>query len=169
MMDLHGPYLPPKAHLTSGYRSSHFTSYFELLAQLVDGSLDLEQDHFAVENARQRYEGELRFADQEVGRFVEHLRRTGRWEETLVWILSDHGEAFGEHEWVGHSGNNVFSTLLHVPMILKPPRSFGLQRAIVEPVQHQNLGPGQKSGVEFERWIFRSRTDQNDCSVLNIR
>jgi arylsulfatase A-like enzyme len=142
LMDLHGPYLPPKRHLPASYEPAEFVSYFDLLARLVSGALQPDLSDPGVRNARQRYEGELRFADEEIGRLVEILRARGRWDDTLVWILSDHGEAFGEHDWVGHSGNNVFSTLLHVPLILKPPSSAGLApRRVEEPASTFDLLP----------------------------
>lgn len=157
LMDLHGPYLPPRAFLPPEYEPSDFVSYFDLMARLDKGTLEPALTRPTLANARQRYEGELRFADQEVGRFVEALRRDGRWDEALVWILSDHGEAFGEHDWVGHSGSNVFSTLLHVPMMLKPPRSSGLRPAIAEaPASTFDVVPTTLSlvGIEPSRPLF---------------
>ncbi len=142
-MDMHGPYLPPKRFLPSDYRPSDFISYYDLLS--LAGNADLMEDasqRAQVRNARQRYEGELQFTDEELGRLVEHLRSSGRWDEALVWILSDHGEAFGEHDWAGHAGFNVFSTLLRVPMFLKPPRSSGIRPAVVDaPVSNADLLP----------------------------
>ena len=157
LMDLHGPYLPPKADLPSDYRPGDFASYFDLLALSSQGKLDPKSDHLALENARQRYEGELRYADREIGRIVEILRTARRWDQTLVWILSDHGEAFGEHNWFGHSGSNVFSTLLHVPMILKPPRSSGIRPTRVrEPVSTLDVLPTTLSvlGIDAPLDVF---------------
>ena len=157
LMDLHGPYLPPKADLPSDYRPADFASYFDLLALSSQGKLNPKRDHLALENARQRYEAELRYADREIGRIVEILRTAGRWDQTLVWLLSDHGEAFGEHNWFGHSGSNVFSTLLHVPMILKPPRSSGITPTRVrEPVSTLDVLPTTLSvlGIDAPLDVF---------------
>ena len=157
LMDLHGPYLPPKENLAPDYRPDDFVNYFELLKRSSKGELDPKEEHLALVNARQRYEGELRNADREIGRIAETLRDAGRWDEALVWILSDHGEAFGEHNWFGHSGSNVFSTLLHVPMILKPPRSSDLEPATIgTPVSTFDVLPTTLAivGIELELDVF---------------
>jgi arylsulfatase A-like enzyme len=151
-MDMHGPYLPPKRFLPADYRSSEFISYYDLLSFAGKEGLLVDPSHRPkVLNARQRYEGELRYTDEELGRLVAVLRRSDRWDEALVWIISDHGEAFGEHDWTGHAGFNVFSTLLRVPMILKPPRSSQIRPTVVDdPVSTADLLPTTLAILGFE-------------------
>ena len=43
------------------------------------------------------YDGEVRYVDDQLGRFFTALRDAGLWEETLVAVVSDHGEEFMEH------------------------------------------------------------------------
>lgn len=55
---------------------------------------------------RARYDSEIRHVDENLRRLAERLR----WDEdTLVCVISDHGEAFGEHGLVGHGPSLNFS------------------------------------------------------------
>ncbi|MCK6527730.1 sulfatase [Myxococcota bacterium] len=70
------------------------------------------------------YDGEVRFADREVGRLLEGLRERGVMEDTLVVVTSDHGEGLKDHPSVPHSsthGSILYDSALHVPMILHHP------------------------------------------------
>lgn len=51
------------------------------------------------------YDAEVRVADQQVDRLLTHLRTQmrGAWDNTVVALASDHGEAIGEHGVFGHS------------------------------------------------------------------
>lgn len=69
---------------------------------------------------REPYLGELAYADRELGRFLDALQREGVLERTTVLVVSDHGEAFGEHEELTH-GSYCYQSTLHVPLILRVP------------------------------------------------
>src|SRR5262245_26979717 len=43
------------------------------------------------------YDGEIAYADQQLGRLLEALDRDGRARNTIVLVTSDHGEGLGEH------------------------------------------------------------------------
>ncbi len=64
------------------------------------------------------YDGNLRMADDAVGDLLDTLRQRRRWDDTIVVILSDHGEAFAEHGRMGHN-STVYDEMLHVPLIIR--------------------------------------------------
>jgi arylsulfatase A-like enzyme/Tfp pilus assembly protein PilF len=66
------------------------------------------------------YDGEIAFADAQVGRVLEALRTSRRDANTLVVVLSDHGEGLGEHGEATH-GMLVYDSTLHVPWIMAGP------------------------------------------------
>jgi arylsulfatase A-like enzyme len=66
------------------------------------------------------YDGHLRWADHNVSQVFEALKAAGRWENTLVVVTSDHGEAFGEHGHFSHN-STLFEEMLHVPLIMRLP------------------------------------------------
>ncbi|MHB8079809.1 MAG: sulfatase-like hydrolase/transferase [Candidatus Krumholzibacteriia bacterium] len=77
------------------------------------------------EKLRARYALEVAAADARVGALLDELRRRGLYDESLIIFASDHGEGLGEHDLVGHV-ENLYESLLRVPLIVKPPRAAGL-------------------------------------------
>jgi arylsulfatase A-like enzyme len=67
---------------------------------------------------RAGYEGEIAYLDLHAGRLLDSLERRGAMRNTVVVITADHGEHFGEHDLQGHA-NSVYTTLVHVPLILR--------------------------------------------------
>jgi arylsulfatase A-like enzyme len=67
-----------------------------------------------------RYDGELRYTDEQFGRLREALERNGRWVETLVVVVADHGEEFWDHGGFEH-GHTHYRELLRVPLIVRRP------------------------------------------------
>ena len=51
---------------------------------------------------RERYAAGVRHADEAIGALRAALEARGRWDEALVWITADHGEALGENGFAGH-------------------------------------------------------------------
>ena len=66
------------------------------------------------------YDGEIAFADQQVGRVLAWLRTTGLDEQTVIVIVGDHGEGLGSHG-EGTHGFFVYDYALHVPFIVASP------------------------------------------------
>lgn len=66
------------------------------------------------------YDGEVAYADSQVGRVLTWLRQSGLYSNTLVVLLSDHGESLGEHGENEH-GFFVYNSTVHVPLMVKPP------------------------------------------------
>ncbi len=59
------------------------------------------------------YDGEIAYMDQQIGRLLAGLPDR---ENTLIVVVGDHGEAFGEHGETTH-GLFIYNTTLHIPMI----------------------------------------------------
>lgn len=67
-----------------------------------------------------RYDAEIRYTDELLGKFLAGLDDLGVAQNTVVVVLSDHGEQFGEHGLLQH-GNSLYDELLHVPLIVRAP------------------------------------------------
>ena len=63
------------------------------------------------------YDGEIAYADHELGRLMEHLRHKSPPEKTLVAALSDHGESLGEHGEFAH-GVFLYDATLRIAFLL---------------------------------------------------
>jgi arylsulfatase A-like enzyme len=79
-----------------------------------------------LEHAVGLYDGNLRTVDNAVETVFDALRARGRWDNTIVLITADHGEAFFEHFRMGHN-NTVYDEMLRVPFILRLPEGSDLE------------------------------------------
>jgi arylsulfatase len=99
----------------------------------VDGQNFFELDQAPAREERdvQRlvslYDAEVRFTDRHIGMMLELLRATGRLDDTLVVLVSDHGEEFFEHGRFGHN-RTLFEEVVAIPLILRYP--LGLPRGL---------------------------------------
>ncbi|MBI2433487.1 MAG: sulfatase [Candidatus Hydrogenedentes bacterium] len=92
------------------------------------------------------YDAEVRFMDSQVQRLVETVLKEH--PNTLVVVLSDHGEEFWEHGGMGH-GTTMFEELLCVPLLLHGP---GLQAVRIDKrVEALNLLPTVAAYLKRER------------------
>ena len=66
------------------------------------------------------YDGEIAFADQQVGRCVSWLKAAGLDEKTILVVVGDHGEGLGSHG-EGTHGYFIYDYALHVPLIIATP------------------------------------------------
>ena len=83
-----------------------------------------------------RYDENIRFADSVVGELVAFLKKWGQWDNTLLLVTSDHGEAFGEHGLYGHS-STLFDTQIRVPLLIRIPPS--LEAGPKSPQRHREV------------------------------
>jgi arylsulfatase A-like enzyme/Tfp pilus assembly protein PilF len=66
------------------------------------------------------YDGELTYADAQVGRLLDWLEQKGMTENTLVVAVADHGEGLGDHHEIEHA-YLLNEEVLHVPWIMAGP------------------------------------------------
>jgi choline-sulfatase len=81
------------------------------------------------------YDGEIAYADHELERVVEWLKRSRLYDRSLILFVSDHGESLGEHGEHEH-GFFVYNSTVHMPLIVKPPAGSGIRTTrISRPVE----------------------------------
>ena len=69
---------------------------------------------------RTPYDGEIAYADAQLGRVLDRLRATGLMDRTVVVVAGDHGEGLGEHGERTH-GMLVYDSTLRVPLVVGAP------------------------------------------------
>jgi choline-sulfatase len=74
------------------------------------------------------YDGEIAYADHELGSLMAWLRLNRLYDSSLIIALSDHGESLGEHGEDEH-GFFLYNATVHVPLIVKPPGGSGIPAA----------------------------------------
>ena len=77
--------------------------------------------------------------DKQIGLLVRGLEEQGAYDDTIIVVMSDHGEAFGEHGEFGHR-QYLYDTTLSVPLILKALPDYR-GRTIDTPIRSIDLVP----------------------------
>src|SRR6267143_1208703 len=67
------------------------------------------------------YDGEIAYTDSVVGKLITELRTRGLFDGSLIAVMADHGEAFGEHR-EKHHGIFLYDETIHIPLLIKLPR-----------------------------------------------
>jgi arylsulfatase A-like enzyme len=115
-MDAHAPYLPPP-----GYRDAFPHSDApqpRLDAFRFADSAGLAPDARAA--LVDAYDAELRYLDDHLLLLFERLQAWDLLDRTLVVIVGDHGESFGEHGELEHA-TGLHEPQLHVPLLVVSP------------------------------------------------
>src|SRR5207244_1301033 len=86
------------------------------------------------------YDGEIATADAVVGQFIDYLKSAGIYDRALIVLLSDHGEGLGDHGEQEH-GIFLYREAIHVPLLVKLPKSQRAGEAIDRPVQLVDVVP----------------------------
>jgi choline-sulfatase len=105
---------------------------------------------YRTEYRNHLYDGEIAYADHELGRLIAWLRQNKLYDSSLIAALSDHGESLGEHGEDEH-GFFVYNATVHVPLIVKPPAGSGIQtQRRRDPVETAAVAPSllQLAGVK---------------------
>ena len=70
------------------------------------------------------YDANLAYADAALGELLRQLRDDGRYDDALIVVTSDHGEAFWQHGRWGHN-DELYEEMVHVPLVVKLPAGRG--------------------------------------------
>ena len=97
---------------------------------------------YSREYAARPYDGEIAFADEQVGRLLRFLKEKGIYQNTVIVLCGDHGESLGEHGEKTH-GFFIYNATMHVPLIIRlpAPPEHAAPRAVDSPVSLVDLMP----------------------------
>ena len=79
------------------------------------------------------YDGGVLYTDYLAGKVIDLWRQKGLLDNTVVVVLSDHGEVMGEHGAFGHV-TPVVEEDLRVPMVMRYPQKIKAGTVVSEPV-----------------------------------
>jgi len=112
MWDVHYDYIPPQ----------HYVSLFD-----PDYSGALKPPYFGrvlpstplrdLQHIMARYDGEIRYTDDTLGRILKLLQRRRLTDRGAVIVLADHGEEFLEHGKQGHRWN-LYEEVVRIPLVM---------------------------------------------------
>lgn len=121
----HHPYYPPTPFRLRYWRElgefdaatlNATLAASELNFNVMTGRVALNQDAYRLLNAW--YDGGVRYADYCAGQLLDAIRASGRDENAMIVIMSDHGEMLGERGIVGHTWS-VLDPVARIPLIIR--------------------------------------------------
>jgi len=146
----HHPYHPPEAYMDRFQSGPNGTLSREDVQHLLDTCAVEMQDLYSLLGMRPGdvalrnpantaekiapivrqvaidwYDGEIAYNDGQFQRLVDALKQTGQYDNTIIIVVSDHGEEFWEHGGTEH-GYTLYEEQLRIPFIVKLPQGeFG--------------------------------------------
>jgi len=158
--DPHGPYTPPEV-FAEMFRDHGKTAVNLKLNETASGWGGIPRYQKLGENIDlhyyiSQYDGEIRYFDDHFNRLLDTLKELGRFESSLIIFTSDHGEGMGGHDYYFAHGENLYNSLIHVPLIIKLGRE--LTGARTDFVQHIDIVPTLLNILDIET-DFRFRGD----------
>jgi len=115
-MDVHHPCFPPEEYRdrydVTDVTQTDVSEWYSALLREPE-TLSKEEIH----DLETLYEAAIEYTFDQIDRIVTHLKDTGRYEDTLVILTSDHGELFGEYGQHGKP-ERMYDELLHVPLVV---------------------------------------------------
>jgi arylsulfatase A-like enzyme len=124
--DPHMDYDPPepfRSRFLAGYAGSMKPPFAGAERWKKERPITMEVRDFA----RSLYRGEIAAVDEACGLLLTHLETAGLAKETVVAIVSDHGEEFWDHGAFEH-GHSLYEEVIHVPCLIRSPGAKGPRR-----------------------------------------
>jgi|GEM_PF-2289347 len=144
-MDAHGPYDAPHPfgdHFLKDARDLPVRNLeavedgatggipaYQVLEAKTDGFGNLLNYESNYNSYVARYDGGIRYVDSCVARLIEDLVRLGIYDDVLLIVTSNHGEALGENDVYFCHGLTVGLDQIRVPLIFRFPRRSGISPA----------------------------------------
>jgi arylsulfatase A-like enzyme len=137
VMEAHDKYNPPRRFLTAFDRKQLKANSLNKMSAL---DFYFQPPTMPPENelVKRLHEQEITYLDEVLADFVSFLRRADLLDDTLLIVTADHGESLGEHDIWGHIFG-LYNELVHVPLLIKYPRSFELKGDKAQLVQLHDL------------------------------
>ncbi len=152
--DPHAPYRPPAGFEEKFANPAETAEFNRQYASLRDkgqyggGTVvsregcrksGVDPDKF-IRRAMDRYDGEILHDDASLELLAGKLKQLGILDNTLIIVVSDHGEEFWDHGWTAH-GHSLYQELTHSVFLMWNPKLLPGARRIAEPVQLVDVMP----------------------------
>jgi arylsulfatase A-like enzyme len=115
--DMFGPNNVPAARRHATERSDPHPVYGAFMNNKIAQAFQRDEVREKVIPA---YMGLIKQCDDQLGRLLDHLEATGRMEDTMIVVTSDHGDYLGDH-WLGEK-DLFHEPSVKIPLIIYDPR-----------------------------------------------
>jgi arylsulfatase A-like enzyme len=143
----HTPYDPPAEYLRGlepeggRRRPLEGRSWDELHAAFVRANDTGRASPSTIAEIEARYRANLRYVDAGVGTLLDRLELEGWYDESVIVLMADHGDAFFKHGRFGHN-MTLYDDMIRIPFMIKFPSSDGVApRRLANPTETIDLLP----------------------------
>jgi hypothetical protein len=174
LMEPHLPVVPPPPFLDmfSAPKDKAFVhGVLEEFQQKINAERPFGPDE--VRAVIDNYDSAIAYIDGEVGKLLESLKDRGSYDESLIAVLSDHGESLYERGFWGH-GAKVYEETTRVPLLVKFPAAMGLKGRVKGVVELAGAFPtlldlfGQSVALDGKSWLPAAAVrDQDDAMSVS--
>ncbi len=150
-MDPHSPFDPPDGYLDlSGTDAVPWNLATEVGLEAMRADWDTlsdDEQQNALEIIDRRYEGDVRYFDDQLGVFLADLEALGALDDAVILVFSDHGEQFMEHGGVTHGQDLYDEEAGAIAALVGAP--FGASSSTA-PTTHADLLPTLFTGLSWD-------------------
>jgi arylsulfatase A-like enzyme len=122
--DPHEPWDPPASFDT--YTDPEYTG--KRLIQPLGGEASDWATPEEIRHIQGLYAGEAAFVDHCLGRFLHALEDLGFYDDSIIFLVADHGHPLGDHGRFLKGGDRLYNELLKVPFMIRLPCGEGARR-----------------------------------------
>lgn len=119
--------------------------------------------HYTDDTEHNRYLNAVHYVDGFAGEVLRRYREAGLYDDTLFFIVGDHGEAFGQHGLKQHDAV-PYQEVLHVPWLMIDGRNPSKPQKIHHLVSHLDALPTLVAWLGFD--IADARYPGQDIRTL---
>ena len=118
--DPHEPWDPPEEYWRK-YDPSY--SGTRVIMPRYGGTSGISESE--LNNMRAQYAGEVTLVDKYLDKFLDKMRSLNLWDNTLLFLISDHGHQLGEHGLIGKVPPGMYPELMDLVMMIRHPAGTG--------------------------------------------
>ncbi len=160
MMETHLPYYPPKKAIdrwvpyfkkdreARAFIHKFNTESYRWMAPMLEPFTEMQ--HTVLSDM---YDAEVAYQDRQLRKLLRYLKRSGQADNTMVVVVSDHGESLGEHEFMGHAFV-IYNELVRVPFFIRYPEMFPGGKRVEEAVSTRRIFHTvlEAAGIDLEAY-----------------
>jgi arylsulfatase A-like enzyme len=148
-IDTHAPYFHRDPEMRRFAPSTEYISCEDIAVM---------KDEKELKKSELIYRDMIYFNDHHIGVLIEELRKMKLYDDTLLILTGDHGEAFGEHGVTSH-GKVPFDEQIRVPLIMKFPFSL-FSGKVSSIIQHIDIVPTILDclGIPVDRMVMQGKS-----------
>jgi arylsulfatase A-like enzyme len=148
-LDAHTPYAPPEQFIETFADPAYRGKVGDTFAD-AEGADAGRYDAADKKKIVALYDAAVRYVDQQIGRVLEFLARSGDLDRTAVLVTADHGEEFWDHGRFFH-GQSLYDELLHVPLLVRGPEGATPGKVVERQVRLLDVAPSLVGWAGLER------------------